>query len=259
MATFAIGDIHGHLPALERVIRLVESEVDPEDTVVFLGDYIDRGPHTADCIELILNFTRTSAATVMGLLGNHEDWLLRALRDPTDHCWWLATSANVTVESYDPDVAAALQRCARAAGPALYEGRAELPYSLFFAAMWPGHLDFLRSLRPFHRTADILCVHGGLDPDGGGPETQTTRALLWGTDGFQHRYAGADVLVYGHWGNALQNPDGRAEPLVMGRTIGIDSIKHGTLTALKMPDGLILQSNGSQSWVYSSVSVRKLH
>ena len=105
--------------------------------MVFLGDYIDRGPYSADCIELIVNFTRTTAATVVGLLGNHEDWLLRALRDPTDHCWWLATSATETLESYDPDVAAAFQRCAKAAGPALYEGRTELPYSLFMEAMWP--------------------------------------------------------------------------------------------------------------------------
>jgi serine/threonine protein phosphatase 1 len=258
MATFAIGDIHGHLGALERVIRLVEAEAEAADTVVFLGDYIDRGHRSADCIESILRFSRASPATVVALLGNHEDWLLRAHRDPTDHCWWLATSAAETVGSYDPEAAVAFQRCARAAGHALYGGRAALPYSLLFEAMWPGHLDFLRSLRPFHRTADAVCVHGGLDPDAGGPDVQTTRALLYGTNAFQDRYEGADVLVYGHWGNAIPQSDGRAEPLVIGRTIGIDSIKHGTLTALKLPDGLVLQSDGSRSWVYSSMSVRKL-
>jgi serine/threonine protein phosphatase 1 len=258
MSTFAIGDVHGNLAALERVLELVGAEVDPGDTVVFLGDYIDRGPNTAQCIDLILDFQRTCPAHVAALLGNHEDWLLRSLHDHSDHCWLLATNATRTIESYSPDAAAEIKRCAKAAGLALYQGQVALPYDLFVDALWPGHLQFLKSLQTYHRTADVMCVHGGLDPSAGPPEMQDRWSLIWGMEGFQHRYAETTPLVYGHWSNALISPDGRVEPLVVGRTIGIDSIKAGTLTAIKMPEAVLLESNGSRSWIYSSLSVRRL-
>jgi serine/threonine protein phosphatase 1 len=253
MATIAIGDVHGNISALERVLRLVESEVDASDTVVFLGDYIDRGLETRGCIDSILAFRAESPAAVVCLLGNHEDWLLDTLNDSTDHTWLLATDAIETIQSYSIDAATEIARSARAAGRDLYQSRVPLPYSLFFDVMPPAHLEFLRSLRHYHQTANAVCVHGGLDPDLGAVENQTSQALVWGTSDFQHRYTGEPPLVYGHWSNARSCPDGRAEPLVIGRTIGIDSITRGTLTALKMPDGLVLQSNAVRSWVYSSV------
>lgn len=256
MATIAIGDVHGNISALEQVLRLVEDEVDASDTVVFLGDYIDRGLDTQACIESILAFRAKSPAAVVCLLGNHEDWLLDTLNDPTDHTWLMATAAIETIQSYSIDAAVEIARCARAAGRDLYQSRVPLPYSLFFDVLPPAHLEFLHSLRRYHQTANAVCVHGGLDPDLGAIENQTSEALVWGTGDFQHRYTGEPPLVYGHWSNARSFADGRAEPIVIGHTIGIDSIKRGTLTALKMPDGLVLQSNGARSWVYSSVEAR---
>ena len=76
MATFAVGDIHGNLSALRDVLDQIRGEVRRRDTVVFLGDYIDRGPDSKGCIDAILKFRDESVATVVGLLGNHEDWLL---------------------------------------------------------------------------------------------------------------------------------------------------------------------------------------
>ncbi len=89
MSTVAVGDIHGNLPALDDVIGQLRAEIDVDDTVVFLGDYIDRGPDSKGCVDAILAFRAERSAQVVCLCGNHEDWLLRTLRDPTRHSWLL--------------------------------------------------------------------------------------------------------------------------------------------------------------------------
>lgn len=113
MATIAIGDVHGNRAALDDLLARLEGELDVDDTVVFLGDYIDRGPDSKGCIDSIL-----------------------------------------------------------------------LPYEAFLDAMPPEHLAFFEGLKSFWRTADGVCVHGGLDPRRGSVETQTREAMIWGTSTF---------------------------------------------------------------------------
>jgi len=83
MASFAIGDVHGNLQALDDLLQQLRREVAADDTVVFLGDYIDRGANSRRCIDRILEFRAASPAEVVTLMGNHEDWLLKTLRDFT--------------------------------------------------------------------------------------------------------------------------------------------------------------------------------
>lgn len=77
MATFVVGDIHGHLRALEDLLDRLQAEVAGDDRVVFLGDYIDRGPSTKGCVEAILTIRHNVKSEVVTLVGNHEDSLLR--------------------------------------------------------------------------------------------------------------------------------------------------------------------------------------
>ena len=249
MATIAIGDIHGQLDPLNAVLSVLAGELSPADTVVFLGDYIDRGPESRGCIDRILEFSTSTPATVIGLLGNHEEWLLRTFHDRTRHSWLLGMEAFQTIESYSPSAAQAIRAAAQDAGRALYLDHVELPYQLFFEAVPTSHMAFLTNLRPYYRSEDALCVHGGVDPSAGEPETQTQYSLLWGQNGFQTRYKGEALLVYGHWNNARRSPDGWPQPLVVGRTIGIDTIAHGVLTALRLPDFTVFQSGRSSSWI----------
>ena len=72
VATIAIGDVHGNRAALDDLLCQLDGEVQPDDTVVFLGDYIDRGPDSKACVDAILAFRADSPATVVGLCGNHE-------------------------------------------------------------------------------------------------------------------------------------------------------------------------------------------
>jgi Calcineurin-like phosphoesterase len=249
VATIAIGDIHGQYPPLDNLLGKVEPGLSAADTVVFLGDYIDRGLRSRECLDRILELAASTPATVVGLVGNHEEWLLRTLRDFSDHSWLLGMDALDTIASYSPGAATAIGAAAKEAGATLYRNQIELPYHLFFDIMPTAHLSFLENLKTYCRTAHAVCTHGGCDPNGARFEEQAARSLVWGTNDFQSKYRGAERLIYGHWHNTLCEPDGRAEPVVIGRTIGIDTIDHGVLTALRLPDGTVFQSGPTPSWI----------
>lgn len=242
MATFAIGDVHGNLPALDDLLDRLAPEVASGDTVVFLGDYIDRGPDSRGCVERILRWQRESSATTVALLGNHEDWLLRSIDDSYRHSWLLGMEADETIRSYSHDVAERLRSALEESGPRLLTERVPLPYELLVKAMPPSHLAFLRGLKLYHRTEDALCVHGGLDPSMPQLAAQPREAFLWGTDDFPAAYRGHDLVVYGHWGNPILAAQDWPMPRMQGRTIGIDTIAHGVLTAVRLPRMQVVQS-----------------
>ncbi len=89
MATFIVGDIHGNATALAALVASIEEVLGGEDTIVFVGDYIDRGPDSRDCVEQIVRLRDRTPAQVAALLGNHEQWMLRTMRDFTRHSWLL--------------------------------------------------------------------------------------------------------------------------------------------------------------------------
>ena len=242
MATIAVGDIHGNLPALKDVLEQIRGEGGPGDTFVFLGDYIDRGPDTRGCVDAILGFQRQVEAEVVCLIGNHEDWLLRTLRDHNRHSWLLGMEALDTIRSYSMEAAVALRGAMARAGAALYTGRCALPYEAFVDRVPAEHIRFFEGLRLYCQTADCLCVHGGLDTRIADVQDQLPDALIWGAGDFPNGYEGAELVVYGHRNNAVLNADNWPVPMVVGRTIGIDTVSHGILTAIRLPDRRIYQS-----------------
>jgi hypothetical protein len=120
--------------------------------------------------------------------------------------------------------------------------RIKLPYDTFFSCLPSSHLAFFEGLLPYHRASEALYVHGGLDPQIRMVEHQPMNALVWGTSEFLDAYDGDEIVVYGHWGNAVVGADGWPAPRFKNRTIGIDTIAHGVLTALRLPDGRLFQS-----------------
>jgi len=242
MATIAIGDVHGNSAALDDLLRQLKSEVRPGDVVVFLGDYIDRGPDTKECIDRILLLQHQMRGRVVCLCGNHDDWFLRTLHDSRQHTWLLATDAFKTIRSYSVDAADVLREAVSRAGAALYGDDCALPYEVFFDCVPSGHLQFFQSLRYYYQSPDCVCTHGGLDPGIASVHEQTKHALIWGAGGFPEAYDGAETVVYGHRNNAALDADGWPSPAIVGRTIGIDTISHGVLTAMRLPDGRVFQS-----------------
>lgn len=131
MRTIAVGDIHGCLTALEELLAAVDPA--PEDRLVFLGDYVDRGPDSRGVIEFLLALRQR--CQVICLLGNHEIMFRGALAGfETD--LWLQVGGQETLESY---------------GGAL----ANVPQS---------HHEFLLGLPLFFESDEHIFVHANYDP-----------------------------------------------------------------------------------------------
>jgi len=245
MATIAIGDIHGNLGPLDDLLSRVVPEVRSEDTLVFLGDYIDRGPDSKGCVERILQLKSEAAFQVVTLMGNHEQWMLRSLHDPMRHSWLVGMEAMDTIQSYSPKAVKVLTKAMGAYGARLFYVKVPLPYEAFFDAMPPEHVRFFEGLVPCHRTPDVVCVHAGADLDGKVDPSEVD-VHVWGPLGFPEDYAGKDAIVYGHHNNAVLDGDGTAMPRIgTNRTYGIDTISHGVLTAMRFPDERVWQSTRS--------------
>jgi len=242
LATIAIGDIHGNLPALDDVLNQLRREVQTVDTVVFLGDYIDRGRDSKGCVDAILRFQREVDAEVMALMGNHEDWFLQTFHDHRRHSWLLGMEAFDTIRSYSEEAEAVIRDAMARDTTAVYLEQKALPYDVFFDAVPDEHLAFFRDLRLFHQTVDCICSHGGLDPKVRDLRKQAPHALVWGRGTFPDGYEGEPIVVYGHRNNATLDDHEWPRPTTNGRTIGIDTISHGVLTAIRLPDGKLFQS-----------------
>jgi len=242
MATIAIGDVHGNYAALDDLLAKVIPELQPGDTLVFLGDLIDRGSRSREVIERIARLRAESAFPVVVLMGNHEEWMLKSMRNPCSHSWLLGMGAFYTIASYSPDVACILRDGLRKGGMDLFDEKLPLPYHLFFDQLPPPHRELFEGLQLFHRTPDVVCVHGGIDLDGR-IEATNQETFVWGPEGFPEEYKGEHTIVYGHHNDAIEDANGWPQPSVnQNRTYGIDSILTGVLTAMRFPDGKIFQS-----------------
>ena len=242
MATIAIGDIHGNLAALEDLLSRIRGELQPDDVVVFLGDYIDRGPDSRGCIEAILEFQSAGPAEVICLRGNHEDWLLRTMNDRSRHSWLMGMEALETIHSYSAEAATVLAAALAEAGLRLFLRRCALPYDVFFDAMPDEHQRFVRQLVVAYSNDDCICTHAGLDPAVPRLGDQTSDVCIWGHDAFPAEYVGATPAVYGHWNAAVIDLDGWPHPRIEGNTVMLDTISHGVLSAIRFPDRTVFQS-----------------
>lgn len=208
---FAIGDIHGCLTKLQKLMDLLP--LDPRrDTLVFLGDYIDRGPDSKGVIDYLLEL-KQKVANVVFLSGNHEQMFLNYYLHNKGRELYLLNGGESTIISYGR------------AG--LKDGRnMNVPES---------HLKFFTSLRISYETDDYLFVHAGLKP-GVPRENQDTEDMLW----IRREFTDADedfgkTVVFGH--------SSQDEPLLEEHKIGIDTgaVYGGKLTAIELPARKIYQ------------------
>ncbi|RCH54039.1 serine/threonine protein phosphatase [Mucilaginibacter hurinus] len=173
---YAIGDIHGQLELLLKMEEQVKSDIEvtkPAHPVVcYLGDYIDRGPHSAGVIEYLQTATHKDGITRVFLKGNHEDRLIDFMADPEPYgASMLKYGGLELIQSY---------------GLFVTEERDYNWHQLkdeFEKAIPASHHAFLRNLRPVFKWRNYLFVHAGLNPENP-PEAQQTRDLMWIRDPF---------------------------------------------------------------------------
>src|SRR5262249_37752218 len=117
----------------------------PDDLLVFLGDYIDRGPDSRGVLDQVIALAERGP--VVPLMGNHEEMLLAALKDHTALRLWLSCGGSEAIASYSTRLRVPTH-----------------PDSL--ATLIPeDHLFFLLSCRPYHETETHIFVHASFAPD----------------------------------------------------------------------------------------------
>jgi serine/threonine protein phosphatase 1 len=187
---YAIGDIHGRDDLLGELHQRILSDAEDAGhlamTVIYLGDYIDRGPGSRRVIDMLLRGPPPGLAAIH-LLGNHEAMLLDFLKDPAGGQMWLFNGGDATLESYEVD--SSVGRGRSAFGRLQAAARAALP---------PGHLAFLRALELTHRDGDYFFCHAGVRPDVA-LDAQDAHDLVWIRDEFLECDAALDkIVVHGH-------------------------------------------------------------
>src|SRR3954467_11400656 len=105
--TYVIGDIHGRFDLLSALLAQIEQHRAGRDrTIVFLGDYIDRGADSAGVVATIRGLQARELDAIVCLKGNHEDLMLRAYRDEREVDLWVMNGGYETLASFGPDLPA---------------------------------------------------------------------------------------------------------------------------------------------------------
>jgi serine/threonine protein phosphatase 1 len=222
---YALGDCHGCLAALRGLRAAIVADSARADArgpradrrvVVYLGDYIDRGPDSRGVVELLIGEPLAGFESVH-LLGNHELFLLRFLDGEDDASVWMMNGGPATLRSYGLD--------ARGVGPRTGGDASRLRDALT-AAVPAAHRAFLDGLALSHLEGDYFFVHAGVRP--GVPlAAQEADDLLWIREPFLGSTADhGKVVVHGH--------STTTEVTVRANRIGIDTgaCYGGNLTAL---------------------------
>ena len=246
--TIAIGDIHGDLAALERLfLRL--PDLGSGDTLVFVGDYVDRGPHSREVVERLRTLPSRTAARVVALRGNHEDAWLQVVRSGWPD--FVLPRGNGCLE--------ALRSFKGAPLPAVNDEPigAELEELLRGSFFPPDVVAWMESLPHYYEDEHAIYVHAGLKrsgPEAPFPhprEVEPKRSLLWLRDQDFFRNYHGKLIVFGHTVTQLlptelsmYSPDDPTDLWAGESAIGLDTGagKGGFLTAVELPSGRVFES-----------------
>jgi serine/threonine protein phosphatase 1 len=214
MRILAIGDVHGCSRALDALLAVVQPA--PQDLLVTLGDYVDRGPDSRGVLDRLLRLRGTHK--LIALLGNHDQMMLEARDQVRDREDWLGVGGDATLASY--------------ALPGAATGTLDnVP-----AAHW----HFLENhCRDWFETERHFFVHASVYPDLPLDE-QPTYLLRWEKVSADSRpHESGKVMVCGH---ARQRS---GVPLELGHAVCIDTWPDGTgwLTCLEVESGKVWQAN----------------
>jgi serine/threonine protein phosphatase 1 len=220
---YAVGDIHGRADLLSEIVARIDDDIRRRPIAhtveIYLGDYIDRGPHSKTVIDLLA--VRLVANRAVCLRGNHEAVMEGFLQDPAILQYWLPLGGMQTLASYgielhdDIEAAADLRR-------------------RFLAAFPREHELFMQCLRNQFSCGDFLFVHAGIRP--GIPiEQQDVNDLIWIRDEFLDSTRKHErFVVHGH--TPVPHPDIRHNRI----NIDTGAWRTGTLSCIAIEGSTIL-------------------
>lgn len=209
----AIGDIHGCLNSLQALLKKLEAY--PDATLIFIGDYIDRGSKSMQVVEYLIEF-RNQRECIF-LRGNHEQMLLDAL-DYNDGSMWIRNGGDTTLQSYN--------------------------LSLENISFPESHLEFYKNTKLFYETETHFFVHAGVPADITLKESiadpKHYHTFLWGRDhinAFETPWE--KTIVFGH--TPMPNPIRRPKMLGIDTGCVYNKLGYGKLTAVVLPEEIFIQ------------------
>lgn len=206
MRILAIGDIHGCATALDTLLAAVELQ--PDDTLVTLGDYVDRGPNTRGVLDRLIALSKSHY--VVALRGNHEQMLLQVHANRAFLSNWIENGGDATLASYGD-----------------------------ITAIPPAHWDFLENQCLLYWEAEShFFVHANVYPDVPLFE-QSDYKMLWGKFDNPLPHQSGKIMVCGHTSQKSGFPRN------IGHAVCIDTWACGTgwLSCLDITTGLIWQAD----------------
>lgn len=188
---YAIGDIHGRLDLLSQLTEKIAAHATTLDAartyLIFLGDYIDRGPETKGVIDFLCSSLPETFDTIF-LKGNHEQLMHDFLHDPRHGLTWAMHGGIQTILSYGVPVASETPDITQL--PAIREQLTD--------ALPDSHVEFLENLNLSVEIGDFFFTHAGIRP-GVSCDDQSEDDLLWIRDDFlQFKTEHEKIIVHGH-------------------------------------------------------------
>ncbi len=209
--TIAIGDIHGCDVALETLLAMLEPVSD--DTIIVLGDVIDRGPDSKRCVEQLLELKER--CHFVYIMGNHEEVMLEeyaAAANPPNLTGWRTYGGKEMLESYGGD----------------------------FEAIPQNHIEFFQSGIDYWETETELFIHASFEPNVE-PKDQTSQWLRWThLTGFEASPIEGKRIICGHTAQET------GVPRLLKNWICIDTKVHAVgnpLTAFDVGENMFYQAN----------------
>jgi serine/threonine protein phosphatase 1 len=212
MRYLAIGDIHGYAEVLRRLLEAVQPQ--PEDEIITLGDYVDRGPDSRGVLDEMIALNRN--ARLIALRGNHDFMMLEARKGPDALREWCSCGGRTTLESY---------------GDSLHEGRLE--------EVPDEHWQFLEEVCvDWYEIDTHFFVHANVDPSYELVD-QPLYQLHWEPLCEDRQHCSGKIMVCGH------TKQRTGKPKNWGHAVCLDTWVYGEgwLTCMDVKTGELWQAN----------------
>ena len=205
---YAVGDIHGRADLLRRLLAQIAADAAGRppafQQLIYLGDYVDRGPASQEVIDIVLD-EAPPGFEVVALRGNHEEMMQRFLEDTGVARTWMMNGGDATLGSYGVEA------------PSVFAGTPihRHAQALFRTQLPLRHKEFLVNLADTYAAGDYFFVHAGVRPGVPLPQ-QRGEDLRWIRDEFLGSKVNfGKIVVHGH---SIER-----EPVVRTNRIGIDT------------------------------------
>ncbi|MDZ7877570.1 MAG: metallophosphoesterase family protein [Saprospiraceae bacterium] len=194
MRQFVIGDVHGCNVSLLALLKKIDMQLD--DELYFLGDYVDRGQDSKGVFDTIFGLIEAGYKVVC-LMGNHEAMLLGAMGNIADQYFWKQHGGKQTLKSFGTDEIYDI--------PVLY-------------------IDFIKNMPIVMEVGDYILVHGGLNFNQIDP-LKPSQQMIWIRDWYEkinYEWLGKRIIVHGHTPQSYRITQEQLQNIEDDRVLNID-------------------------------------